>query len=76
MNVTECIQQDYKEWQRGDVIAISAGTGKGKSHFIKNTLYDYAKSKEKRILFFLHRTNTIEQFEAEITAEGKDDELN
>lgn len=73
MNVTECIQQDYKEWQRGDVIAISAGTGKGKSHFIKNTLYDYAKSKGKRILFFLHRTNTIKQFEAEIVAEGKSD---
>lgn len=73
MNVTDCIQQDYKEWQRGDIITISAGTGKGKSHFIKNTLYDYAKSKEKRILFFLHRTNTIEQFKAEIAAEGKDD---
>ncbi|WP_374963269.1 DEAD/DEAH box helicase family protein [Lysinibacillus sp. RS5] len=73
MNVTEVIQQEYIEWQRGDIITISAGTGKGKSHFIKNTLYDYAKSKEKRILFFLHRTNTIEQFEAEIAAEGKDD---
>ncbi|MGE7928220.1 DEAD/DEAH box helicase family protein [Lysinibacillus xylanilyticus] len=73
MNVTECIQQDYLEWQRGDIITISAGTGKGKSHFIKNTLYDYAKSKGKRILFFLHRTNTIEQFEAEIAAEGKSD---
>lgn len=73
MNITECIQQDFKEWQRGDIITISAGTGKGKSHFIKNTLYDYAKSNEKRILFFLHRTNTLEQFEAELAAERKDD---
>lgn len=73
MNVTECIQQDYKEWQRGDIITISAGTGKGKSHFIKNTLYDHAKSIGKRILFFLHRTSTLEQFQAEIAAEGKGD---
>ncbi|WP_342551072.1 DEAD/DEAH box helicase family protein [Lysinibacillus sp. FSL M8-0216] len=73
MNVTDCIQQEYLEWQRGDIITISAGTGKGKSHFIKNELYDHAKSKGKRILFFLHRTNTLEQFEAEIAAEGKDD---
>lgn len=73
MNVTECIQQDYLEWQRGDIITISAGTGKGKSHFIKNELYDHAKSIGKRILFFLHRTNTLEQFEAEIATEGKDD---
>lgn len=73
MNVTECIQNDYLEWQRGDIITISAGTGKGKSHFVKNTLYDHAKSLGKRILFFLHRTNPLEQFEAEIAAEGKDD---
>ncbi len=73
MNVTDCIQQDYLDWKRGDIVTISAGTGKGKSHFIKNTLYDYAKEKGKRILFFLHRTNTIEQFEAEIAAEGKSD---
>ncbi|KMY28259.1 hypothetical protein ACZ11_23785 [Lysinibacillus xylanilyticus] len=73
MNVTECIQQEYLEWQRGDIITISAGTGNGKSHFVKNKLYDHAKSKGKRILFFLHRTNTLEQFEAEIAAEGKND---
>lgn len=73
MNVTECIQQEYLDWQRGDMIAISAGTGKGKSHFVKNTLYDHAKEKGKRILFFLHRSNTLEQFKAEIAAEGKSD---
>ncbi len=73
MNVTECIQNDYLDWQKGDIITISAGTGKGKSHFVKNTLYDHAKSKGKRILFFLHRTNTLEQFEAEIADEGKSD---
>ncbi|KAA0965271.1 hypothetical protein FQ087_02890 [Sporosarcina sp. ANT_H38] len=73
MNVTECIQQDYLEWQRGDIIAFSAGTGKGKSHFVKNKLYDHVKSIGKRILFFLHRSNTLEQFKAEIAAEGKSD---
>ncbi|MCM3742930.1 hypothetical protein M3193_02130 [Sporosarcina luteola] len=73
MNVTEIIQNDYLEWQQGDLVAISAGTGKGKSHFVKNALYDYAKEKGKRILFFLHRSNTLEQFKAEIEAEGKSD---
>ncbi len=73
MNVTDAIQKEYIEWQRGDIITISAGTGKGKSHFIKNDLYDHAKSRGKRILFFLHRTNMLEQFKAEIAAEGKND---
>lgn len=73
MNVTEVIQQDYLDWQRGDIVAISAGTGKGKSHFVKNTLYDHAKNKKKRILFFLHRSNTLDQFKEEIEAEGKTD---
>lgn len=73
MNVTKAVNTDYLNWQRGDMITISAGTGKGKSHFVKNTLYDHAKSKGKRILFFLHRSNTLDQFKLEIEAEGKDD---
>lgn len=73
MNVTETIQQDYLDWHRGDIITISAGTGKGKSHFVKNTLYKHAKSKGKRILFFLHRSNTLDQFKEEIETEGKSD---
>lgn len=73
MNVTEVIQKDYITWKRGDTITISAGTGKGKSHFVKNTLYSHAKSKGKRILFFLHRSNTLDQFKQEIEMEGKND---
>lgn len=73
MNVTKVIKRDFLKWQRGDTVTISAGTGKGKSYFVKNTLYDHAKSKGKRILFFLHRNNTIDQFKLEIEAEGKSD---
>lgn len=73
MNVTEAVNTDYLNWQRGDTITISAGTGKGKSHFVKNTLYEHAKGKGKRILFFLHRSNTLDQFKLEIEAEGKND---
>ena len=73
MNVTEVINQEYLEWKLGDTVTISAGTGKGKSHFVKNTLYDHAKSRGKRILFFLHRSNTLDQFKLEIEAEGKND---
>lgn len=73
MNVTECIQQDYLEWQRGDIITISAGTGKGKSDFIKKELYKRAKDENEKILFFLHRSNTVSQFEIELAAATKSD---
>ena len=36
-------ESDIQSWMPGDVITISAGTGAGKSHFIKNGLYDYCK---------------------------------
>jgi len=71
MRVTECIQQEYLDWQRGDVIALSAGTGTGKTHFVINILYEHAKARGKRILFFIHRTNALEQFKEEI--KGKED---
>ena len=61
MNITELIKEDYKKWGYGQNILIEAGTGKGKSHFIKNTLYKYAKDNNKNILLFSNRINLLNQ---------------
>ena len=52
MRVRELIGQEYLQWEKGEVITITAGTGKGKSDFIKNELYERAKGENERILFF------------------------
>lgn len=64
---------DIKSWSPETAVFITASTGKGKSHFIKNKLYDYAKSRGERILLILHRKNCHQQFEHELINEDKDD---
>ena len=71
--VSDKIGESYKEWKNGDIITITAGTGVGKSHFIKNDLYKWAKSQDKRILFLIHRVNCVEQFKSEIERDNKTD---
>lgn len=62
-----------RTWSIGDVITIKAGTGAGKSHFIKTILYAFAKANHKKILMLIHRTNCVNQFEAEIKKDKKTD---
>lgn len=64
---------DIEKWIPEELIIISAGTGKGKSYFIKNNLYEYAKRKDRKILFLLHRSCCVKQFQMEIEAENKQD---
>lgn len=64
---------DIESWNIGDIITITAGTGSGKSHFIKNDLYEYAKSTNKKILMLVHRSNCYDQFYEEIKANNKQD---
>lgn len=72
ITVTDIINvENIKKWESGDTIVISAGTGTGKSHFIKNRLAAFASSKNKKILFLIHRSRTVGQFRAEIEREGK-----
>lgn len=74
MNVSDLITtDDIISWQSGDVITITAGTGAGKSYFIKNKLYDYAKRNGYKILLLVHRLNCKYQFEKEIEREKKSD---
>lgn len=70
-NVTELIKEEYKEWTQDKIVFIEAGTGKGKSHFIKNTLYNYAKENGKKILLLSNRTNLLNQNIYELAQEDK-----
>lgn len=66
-------RSEIKKWTNGDVITIRAGTGAGKSYFIKNDLYDYAKEHGMKILMLIHRENCVEQFKLEIERDHKSD---
>ncbi|HBJ1649387.1 DEAD/DEAH box helicase family protein [Clostridium botulinum] len=72
--VTDLIKYDnIRKWNRNDIITIKAGTGVGKSYFIKNQLYSFAKLYNKKILFLIHRTNCTNQFYEEIKRDNKTD---
>lgn len=66
-------KNDILSWKPNDNIGIGSGTGQGKSYFIKNALYDMAKSQNKRILMLVHRKNCVDQFNWEIKLAGKND---
>lgn len=67
---------DIAAWTPQEIIIISAGTGAGKSYFVKNKLYEFAKSENKKILFFIHRSNCTDQFVDEIKKDNKNDIIN
>lgn len=66
-------KEEIIKWQPGDTVLISAGTGTGKSHFIKNSLYEAAKAAGDKILMLIHRINCVNQFKEEILTDGKAD---
>lgn len=65
--------EEVGKWKDGDIITIKAGTGAGKSHFIKHIVYAHAKHKGKKILMLIHRKNCVDQFQAEIEKDKKTD---
>lgn len=76
MRVSELVTIDQiKSWNNGDIVTIKAGTGAGKSYFIKNNLYALAKKENTKILFLIHRTNCVNQFKEEIISAGKQDTI-
>ncbi|GCD11405.1 DEAD/DEAH box helicase family protein [Clostridium tagluense] len=58
--IADEIKEDYKQWKKGDLIFIKAGTGTGKSYFIKNDLVKYCKDNDKKILYLTNR-NTLKK---------------
>ena len=66
--LSECLTgKEISTWCPGEIIMIVANTGCGKSHFIKNVLRDYLKSKGQHCLYLLSRVRTKEQFESELS---------
>lgn len=53
---------DIQSWKKNDNILISAGTGQGKSSFVLNKLYHYAREQEEKILLLVPRVLIKEQF--------------
>lgn len=68
--VTDEIAQNYVNWQSGDIISISSGTGGGKSYFVQEVLSRYAKEHDGLILYLVPRTNLKEQIEGDLKKAG------
>lgn len=76
MRVSELITIDTtRKWNSNDIITITAGTGAGKSYYIKNILYLVAKERKQKILFLVHRSNCKEQFYNELLRDSKLDTI-
>ncbi|MGU9539176.1 DEAD/DEAH box helicase family protein [Clostridium tepidum] len=58
--IKDIIKDDYKNWNTGDLILINAGTGRGKTYFIKHIFNTYCQEKNKKILYLTNR-NTLKQ---------------
>lgn len=67
--------EEVNKWNQGDIVTIKAGTGAGKSYFIKNNLYAIAKRDNKRILMLIHRKNCTSQFLKEVKKANKLDHI-
>lgn len=63
---------EIEQWKQGDIITISAGCGVGKSYFVKEILYKYAKEHNYKIIMFIHRKNCVDAFELELQRDMKD----
>lgn len=62
--VAKAIGNDYQFWEDGDIIMVSAPTGTGKTHFIRNVMLDPLRSRNNTnqpILYFVNRAILREQ---------------
>lgn len=58
-----------EKWKNDDIIAITSGTGTGKSYFITKKLTKFAKERGERILFLVPRNSIAEQLKLELDLE-------
>lgn len=54
-HVSDLIGEDYKNWERRDVVFLSASTGLGKTYWVMNDLYEYARSYNREVAILLNR---------------------
>lgn len=74
--VSDIIQAyDIEQWYKGNKILIRAGTGRGKTYFVKNILPQYADNDKNRILFLSNRKSLQEQTLGELRQENKHEHI-
>ena len=66
MFVKNVINDDFKNWKRGDCVFIEAPTGSGKTTFILDMLLPYSKKQGTEILYLCNRFLLKEQIKAEL----------
>jgi superfamily II DNA/RNA helicase len=69
--VSEVIGEDYKTWNKGDIVKIQAQTGTGKTFFITGNkthtgLVDYALAKNEQVLYLCNRANLKKQIKLDL----------
>lgn len=69
--INEIIGQEYKQWNKGNLILVNSGTGTGKSTFVMQELYEYCNKNNKRILYLTNRNILREQIKQK-TNKNKD----
>lgn len=65
--ISGTINEEYKTWERGELVFISSPTGSGKTIFCLETLLKYAAECNMRILYLVNRRILKEQLESEIS---------
>ncbi len=61
--------QEIDKWVDGEKYLVEAQTGAGKSHWVKNILYEYAKERNERILLLSNRSILKDQNEIDLGEE-------
>jgi len=69
--ISDKIGDEYKEWEKGEIILIKSPTGTGKSTFITNILFKWIKDQHKRMLLLSNRTLLYEQQVNEINKQNR-----
>lgn len=67
--VDDAIGAEYESWEGGDIVMLTAPTGRGKTHFILHTLLPYVISKGCKMLYLVNRKILKNQIEAELYGE-------
>lgn len=72
--VSELLQNEWEQWQKGDKILLSAPMGSGKSYFIYNHLVK--NSFRKRILILSNRSKLRKQYDSKLEEHKQDVMIN
>lgn len=64
---------EIEAWKEESIILINAGTGKGKTTFIKETLFEYCKYRNKKILLLVNRTALRKQVNSDLAKKKEKD---